>query len=181
MPLRTACVLLLGAIVSFAPAARAADDWNQWNAPAVSGVARGTTKIGWGVDWGHVPGDHTLRLGFDGEHLLRDHWSVIARVGLPVGGAWVAPALVGLRVNALPRFPVDPFLGAAGGVAWIRPGGLDARVDPMASVEAGLTVHYWAFFFFEAGARYDLVRYAASTGASDLSGLVVEGRTGVFF
>jgi len=63
----------------------------------------------------------------------------------------------------------------------MRPTGRDARVDPMVSGAAGFTFHYFGLFFFEAEARFDLVRYAAGDGATNLSGLVIDGRTGVYF
>lgn len=178
--MRVILPLALGVMLVSVPA-RAADNWNQWDEPAVSGVGRGATKLALGIDWAHVPGGHSVRLGGDFEHLLADHWSLQGRVGIPLEGEWVAPAMLGIRFHVLPLHPFDPFLGAAGGVAWLRPTGRDARLDPVTSGAVGFTFHYFGLFFVEAEGRFDLVRYAASEGARDLSGVVIDGRTGVYF
>jgi hypothetical protein len=174
---------LLSLVLTLAarPAHASENNWNQWDEPAVSGIGRGTSKLSLGVDWGHVPGSHALRLGFGFEHMLRDHWGLTAQTGLPIDGEWIAPLLLGVRFHALPKSPVDPFVGVSGGAAWMRPTGRDARVDPMASAQAGVTVYYFGLLFLELHARYDVARYAAAEGAVDRSGLALAGATGVFF
>jgi hypothetical protein len=184
VPARAQRLGLAGAVFALtlvtAEAARA-ETWSQWSTPAVSGVGQGATKLGIGVDWAHVPGDHSLRLAGDFEHMLRDRIGLVGRAALPIDGAWVAPATLGLRFHLLPLSPLDPYVGGGGGLAWMRFPGRDARIDPTIDAEAGLTFHYWGLFYLEAGVRYDLVRYSAPDAGADLSGLVVGGRSGVYF
>jgi hypothetical protein len=144
-------------------------------------VGQGATALGAGVEWAHVPGWHSLRIAGDFEHMLRDHVGLVGRAAVPVDGAWVAPAALGLRFHLLPLSPFDPYVGGSGGVAWLRAPGHAARIDPTISGEAGFRFYYFGLFFLDAGVRYDVVRYAAPSGAFDLSGLVVGGRTGVYF
>ncbi len=168
-------------VLALAVPARAGESWSQWSTPAVSGVGQGATKLGAGIDWAHVPDGHSLQIAGDFEHMLRDHVGLVGRAAVPVDGAWIAPATLGLRLHLLPLSPFDPFLGGSGGVAWLRAPGKDARVDPTIDGEAGFTFYYFGLFYLEAAVRYDVLRYAAPSGAFDLSGLVIGGRTGVYF
>ena len=162
--------------------ARATESWNQWDDAAAPGVARGAVKLAIGVDLQSVAGgDDVLRVAIEGEHLLRDHWGLFVNAAVPVSGSNVAPLLAGVRFHLLPKTWLDPFLGAAGGVARITVGDRDARVDPMVSAQAGAAVYYFGLFFVQAEARYDVARYAAADGAIDRSGVGVDGKLGVYF
>jgi hypothetical protein len=183
--LRGLSILMLAAAATTAGSARGDgngnenESWLQWGAPARSGVGQGATKIALGVDW--APTNGTLRIDGQIEHMLRDHFGLIGRFGVPLTGDWIAPVLLGVRFHAPPLSPLSAFLGASAGIAWLHPAGQGGRVDPIVSGEAGLTFYYFGLFFFEAGGRYDFVRFAAPSGAIDFSGPVIEGSTGVYF
>ncbi|HEY2515187.1 MAG TPA: hypothetical protein VGI39_30180, partial [Polyangiaceae bacterium] len=89
-----------------AASARAATDnhWNQWDDDGLDGVVQGTTLLGLGANYALAGStDHTVRLALEGEHLLRDRWGVVGSLGLPVDGAWIAPAELGLRFHLFPK------------------------------------------------------------------------------
>jgi len=179
---QTLSSLCAAAIALFATRdARATNNWNQWDEDAASGVSRGATKLALGVDWAHVPDDHTLRFAVEGEHLLRDHWGIFGSAALPFEGPWVAPLLAGVRFHLLPKTPIDPFAGIAGGVAWMRIDGRDARVDPMVSAQVGAALYYFGLFFVQVEGRWDVARYSAAEGAIDRSGVVLDGKLGTYF
>jgi hypothetical protein len=167
--------------LALSSSARADEHWSQWSAPAISAVGQGATKLDLGIDWAHVPNGHSVRLAGDFEYLLRNSIGLVGSAAVPIQGAWVAPATLGLRLHVVPLSTFDPYVGLRGGVAWMRPLGRDARIDPTIDAEAGVAFYYFGLFFLEAGARYDVLRYAATSGAFDLSGLVVGGRSGVYF
>jgi len=178
-----AAALLAVTCASTAPAAqRDHSYWNQWDDDGADGVAEGTTELALGVDYARVgSGDHTVRFAVEGEHLLRNRWGVVADVALPVGGAWVAPATLGLRLHVLPKNPFDPFVGVGGGVAWLRLPDLPDAAAPIVLARAGLAFHYLGFFFAQVSGGYDLVRYARAGAEIDRGGFVLDGRLGVGF
>jgi hypothetical protein len=158
------------------------NNWNQWDDDARDGVTEGTTKLGLGVDYAQVGSqDHTVRLALEVEHLLRNRWGVVGSLALPVAGEWVAPATLGLRFHFVPKFPLDPFLGVAGGVAWLAPDGIAAVGAPIASARAGLAFHYFGLFFAQVEGGYDFVQYGREGVTLDLGGAQFAGRLGVDF
>ena len=189
MSLRLAQVATLGLVAFFTPAAHAdpartkrTDNWNQWDDDARDGVMQGTTKLSLGADYALVGStDHTVRLALEVEHLLRNRWGVVGTVALPLGGTWVAPASLGLRFHFLPKFPLDPFVGVAGGVAWVAPSGLPATAAPLAEARAGLAYYYFGLFFAEVEGGYDFVRYGRAGVEMDRGGASFAGRLGVCF
>jgi hypothetical protein len=172
----------LAVLVTGTTRARGANNWNQWDDDALDGVTEGTTKVGLGVDYARVgPSDHTVRLAAEVEHLLKARWGVLGGVALPVAGEWVAPAWLGVRFHALPKFPLDPFVGLAGGVAWLAPDGLAPVAAPIAAARAGVAFHYFGLFFAQAEGGYDFVQYGREGVTLDLSGASFAGRLGVDF
>jgi hypothetical protein len=158
------------------------NNWNQWDDDARDGVMEGTTKLSLGVDYARVgAADHTVRLAFELEHLLRDRWGIVGTVALPLDGAWVAPASLGLRFHFLPKFPLDPFVGVGGGVTWLAPSGLPAAAAPIAEARAGLAYYYFGFFFAQLEGGYDFVRYGRGGVEMDRGGASFAGRLGVDF
>ncbi len=176
-----AIALFLPAVSAHADPART-NNWNQWDDAARAGVIQGTTKLGLGADYALVgASDHTVRVGVEVEHLLRDHWGVVGALALPVAGTWVAPASLGLRFHFLPKFPLDPFVGVAGGVGWLAPTGLPATAAPLAEARAGLTYYYFGLFFGQLEGGYDFVRYGRAGVEMDRGGASFAGRLGVEF
>jgi hypothetical protein len=155
--------------------------WNQWDDDGLDGVVQGTTKLGLGADYGFAGSDHTVRLAVEAEHLLRNRWGVAFGAGLPLGGLWVAPATLGLRLHALPKLPIDPFATISGGVAWLRLPGLPDTAAPLVAAHAGVDVFYFGLFFAQIDAGYDFVRYGRAGVTRDLAGGAFGGRLGVFF
>lgn len=171
---------------SFAPEARAqgakTNNWNQWNDDARDGVVQGMTKLALGADYALVgPSEHTVRLSLEVEHLLRDRWGIVGDLALPLQGEWVAPATIGIRFHFIPKFPLDPFLGLAGGVAWLAPDTLASVAAPIAEARAGLAFHYFGLFFVQIEAGYDFVRYGRDGVTLDVGGASFSGRLGVSF
>lgn len=156
------------------------NNWNQWDDDGRDGVTQGTTKLALGIDYAQVGsrGD-TLRLALEVEHLLRDRWGLVGTLALPVGGEWVAPASLGVRFHLVPKFPLDPFLGLAGGVAWLAPDRVAPVAAPIGSARAGLAFHYLGLFFAQMEGGYDLVSYGREGVTIDLSGAIFAGRLGV--
>jgi hypothetical protein len=183
VPRTVVTLATLGALTAATTEGRAApNNWNQWDDDAASGVAQGTTRLGLGVDYALSGGsDHTVRLGFELEHMLRDHWGAVCAVALPVAGEWLAPLWVGLRLHVLPKQPFDPFLGAAGGVGWLAPDGLAAIAAPIATGRAGIAFHYFGLFFVQAEGGYDLAVYAREGVTMNVGGASFAGRLGVDF
>jgi hypothetical protein len=177
-----ALALLLGA-----PSLAHADpprtnNWNQWDDNGHDGLMEGVTKLSWGVDYARVgASDHVTRLALEGEHLLRDRWGMVGTLAVPVGGTWVAPASLGLRFHFVPRFPLDPFVGVAGGVSWLAPHGLPAAAAPLGEARAGIAYYYFGFFFAQLEGGYDFVRYGRSGVETDRGGASFSGRLGVTF
>ena len=175
------------AVVGLSPAGAHADpartnNWNQWDDDARDGIMQGATKLAVGADYARVgAADHTVRLALELEHLLRNHWGVVGTLGLPLGGAWVAPASVGLRFHFLPKQPLDPFLGIAGGVAWLAPSGLPPAAAPLGEARAGLAFYYFGLFFVQVEGGYDFVRYGRAGVEFDRGGASFAGRLGVYF
>ena len=158
------------------------NNWNQWDDDARDGVVQGATKLSVGVDYALAGStDHTVRLAIELEHLLRNRWGVVGDLALPVAGTWIAPATLGLRFHFLPKFPLDPFLGVAGGVAWVAPNGLQATASPIAEGRAGLAYYYFGLFFVQVEGGYDFVRYGRSGVEMDRGGPEFAGRLGVYF
>jgi hypothetical protein len=112
---------------------------------------------------------------------LRDRWGLVGTLALPVGGQWVAPASLGVRFHFVPKFPLDPFVGVDGGVAWLAPDGLAATAAPIVSGRAGLAFHYFGLFFAQVEGGYDWVQYDREGVTIDLSGALFAGRLGVDF
>ncbi len=158
------------------------NNWNQWDDDARDGVVEGMTKLATGIDYARVgSSDHTLRLGFEFEHLLRRRWGLVGAVAIPMEGTWVAPATLGLRFHFVPKFPVDPFVGVAGGVAWLALPGLSAAAAPIAEARAGVAFYYFGLFFAQLAGGFDLVRYGRGGVERDASGASFDGRLGVYF
>jgi hypothetical protein len=173
-----------------APANAGADpvvtnNWNQWDDDARDGLMQGTTKLALGVDYTTytaTPSEgHTVRLGLELEHLLRDHWGVVGSIALPVAGQWVAPASIGIRFHFVPKFPLDPYVSLAGGVAWLAPDSLPAIAAPIATARAGVALYYFGLFFAQVEGGYDVARYGREGVDVDLSGATFAGRLGVYF
>ena len=142
----------------------------------------GTTKLSLGADYALVgPSEHTVRIGLELEHLLRNRWGLVGELALPVAGQWVAPASLGIRFHFLPKFPLDPFVGLAGGVTWLAPDGLPSIAAPIAEARAGLAVYYFGLFFLQIEGGYDFVRYGRQGVELDVGGASFAGRLGVSF
>lgn len=170
------------ALAPFRAVAATDNHWNQWDDDGLDGVVEGTTMLGLGANYAlSGSSEHTVRLVFEGEHLLRDRWGVVGSVGLPVDGAWIAPAELGLRFHLFPKFPIDPFVGIDGGIAWLRPPGLEDMAAPMVDLRAGAAAHYFGIFYAQVDGGYDLVRYGRGGVSIDRSGASFGGRLGVNF
>ena len=178
--------VVLGLGTATARSARAdparTNNWNQWDDDARDGVTQGTTKLALGIDYAQVGsrGD-TVRLTLEVEHLLRDRWGLVGTLLLPVGGEWVAPASLGVRFHLVPKFPLNPFLGLAGGVAWLAPDGLAPIAAPIGSARGGVAFHYLGLFFAQVEGGYDFVSYGREEVTINLSGATFTGRLGVEF
>jgi hypothetical protein len=158
------------------------NNWNQWDDDARDGVMEGMTRLSLGLDYAQVGSqEHTVRLAVELEHLLRSHWGVVGTLALPVAGEWVAPASLGLRFHFVPKFPLDPYVGLAGGVAWLAPDGIAAIVAPIGSARGGLAFHYLGFFFAQVEGGYDFVQYGREGVTLNLGGAIFSGRLGVDF
>jgi hypothetical protein len=158
------------------------NNWNQWDDDARDGVTEGTTKAGIGVDYAQVGTQgHTVRIALEVEHLLRNRWGLVGTLALPVGGERVAPASLGVRFHFVPKFPLDPFVGVAGGVGWLAPDGIAGIAAPMGSARAGVAFHYFGLFFAQAEGGYDVAQYGREGVTLNLSGAVFAARLGVDF
>jgi len=182
-----ATALAVTALVAFSTTIAHADpprtnNWNQWDDDARDGVMEGESKLSMGVDYARTgASEHTARLALEVEHLLRNRWGVVGTLALPFDGAWVAPATLGLRFHFVPKFPLDPFVGVAGGVAWLAPHAIDATAAPLAEARAGVAFYYFGLFFAQVEGGYDFVRYGRGGVEMDASGASFAGRLGVYF
>jgi hypothetical protein len=180
-----ATAAMLAATTAEADPPAPTQNWNQWDDDARDGVMEGSTKLSLGVDYTSytsAPSEgHTVRLALELEHLLRNRWGVVGTLGLPLQGNWIAPATLGLRFHFVPKFPVDPYLGLAGGVAWVAPDTLTAIAAPVASARAGIAFYYLGLFFAQLEGGYDVVRYGRGGVDLDLSGVTFAGRLGLAF
>jgi hypothetical protein len=182
-------ITLALASASFAFAATPAEaqtartnNWNQWDDDARDGVMQGTTKLALGADYALVgSSDHSVRLALELEHLLRDRWGIVGNLALPLDGAWVAPASLGLRFHFVPKYPLDPFVGLGGGVAWLAPSRLAAAAAPLGEARAGLAYYYFGVLFAQIEGGYDFVRYGHGGVEMDRGGASFSGRLGVYF
>ena len=180
------CTAVLAVLIGAAPVAHAdparTNNWNQWDDNGRDGVMEGETKLALGVDYARVgASDHTTRLALEIEHLLRNRWGVVGTAALPVEGTWLAPASLGLRFHFVPKFPLDPFVGVAGGVAWMAPHGLTATAAPLGEARAGLAYYYFGYFFVQLEGGYDFARYGRDGVELNRSGASFAGRLGVYF
>ncbi len=165
-----------------APPPPRTNNWNQWDDDGRDGVMQGATKLALGADYAFVgSSEHTVRLALELEHLLRDRWGIVANVALPIQGAWIAPASLGVRFHFVPKFPLDPFIGVGGGVAWVAPDTLGGAASPLAQARAGVAFYYFGLFYVQVEGGYDFVQYARGGTEIDLSGASFAGRLGVYF
>jgi hypothetical protein len=142
----------------------------------------GTTKLALGADYALVgPSEHTVRLALELEELLRNRWGIVGTLALPIAGQWIAPASLGIRFHFLPKFPLDPFLGLSGGVAWLAPDSLPAIAAPIAEARAGVAFHYFGLLFVQLEGGYDFVHYGRGGVDLDVGGASFAARLGVYF
>jgi hypothetical protein len=145
------------------------------------GIAQGVTKLSLAFEYAGVGSDHGWRVGGDFEHMLRNRWGLVGSLSLPVSGPWVVPATMGMRVHAAPGQAFDPFVGVAGGFAWLDPTNIPADIVPMLSMRLGATLFSRGIYFLQVDGGYDFVHYSHGGIGFDLSGAVVTGRTGFYF
>jgi len=176
-----AAILLLGFAPSRGQADSRPDSVDDASERPRRGVAQGVTKLSLAVEYAGVGSEHGWRVGGDFEHMLRNRWGLVGSMSLPVSGPWVLPATMGIRLHALPGETVDPFVGVAGGFAWVNPTNIPADVVPMLSMRLGVTLFSTGIYFLQADGGYDVVHYSHGGVGFDLSGIVVTGRTGFYF
>lgn len=160
-----------------------ATSWNQLGQTPASGISRGSTTLATNLSLVRPAGTTTLRLGFSFEHLLRDRWGLVGGVAAPFGGVLFAPAHLGVRFHALPRAPLDPYLGVTAGLAIVHPEGEVVTAEPTVGAHAGLALHYvgFAFVAFDGGLEHATYASAASRTVFDLTTYTLTWRSGVSF
>lgn len=183
--------LLVVASLFAAPLAHADDPpplatWNQWEDSGASGVARGVLLLGTDVTFrlpslpGTAPRTLFVGIQLDAGLMVTDHFGVRTDFTLPIhdGAAQdvrLIPATIGGALHALPKSPVDLYVGARGGLVLVRIGDGGNEIEPTVGVLGGIAFHYWGMFLVRAEVGYDLVRY----GAQSLDGPVFSVGTGL--
>jgi hypothetical protein len=145
------------------------------------GVAQGVTKLSTAFEYAVTGSDHVFRIGGEFEHMLRNRWGLVGSLSIPVSGEWVATSTLGVRLHALPRSRIDPFVGSAAGFAWVNPAHASATLLPMLGMRAGISFFSTGPYFVQAEGGYDFVKYSHGGVGFDLGGPVATVRAGFSF
>jgi len=148
--------------------------WNQWEDSGASGVARGVLLLGTDVAFRlpSLPGTspRTLFVGIqlEGGYMVTDGFGLRTEVTFQVhDGATsdvrLIPATIGGVLHALPKSPIDLYLGARGGLALVHIGDGGDELEPTVGVLGGIAFHYWGMFLVSAEVGYDVLRYGTQS------------------